>query len=53
MYKYAAYCLEEIILIEPHNILYYIRYGEVLYTSASGTNTEDYSNALAYFSKAV
>lgn len=53
MYKFAAYCNEELILLEPHNILYYIRYGEVLYTAASSTNAEDYGNALAYFSKAV
>ena len=35
MYKQAAFCYEELILIEPQNYAYHLKYAEVLYSSAS------------------
>ena len=49
LYKFAGYCFEELILLEPSNILYYLRYAEITYTQA--TSSEEYSIALTYFSK--
>jgi len=43
LYDYAAYCFEELILIEPHNYHYYIKYAEIKYS------IPDYPLALKYF----
>lgn len=46
----AAFCLEELILCNPHNHLYYQRYAEVQYTIG---NFETMELARAYFAQAV
>lgn len=46
----AAFCLEELILCNPHNHLYYQRYAEVQYTIG---NFETMELARSYFAQAV
>lgn len=49
-YGKAAFCLEELILLNPHNTLYHTRLGEILYT----TNTPDSIElARSYFAHGV
>ncbi|XP_075546395.1 ER membrane protein complex subunit 2-like isoform X2 [Dermacentor variabilis] len=46
----AAFCLEELILCNPHNHLYYQRYAEIQYTIG---NMETMELARSYFAQAV
>lgn len=49
-YAKAAFCLEELILLNPHNTLYHTRLGEILYT----INTqESIDQARSYFAQAI
>jgi len=38
LYKQAGFCLEELILLQPQNHLYHLKYAEILYTSDNITN---------------
>ncbi|KAB7498849.1 UNVERIFIED_CONTAM: hypothetical protein RMT77_007327 [Armadillidium vulgare] len=49
-YGKAAYCMEELILQNPHNHLYYTRYAEIKYTQGGAENLELARN---YFSMAI
>lgn len=49
-YNKAAFCLEELILFNPHNHLYHQRYAEIRYTQGGIDNME---LARAYFSQAI
>ncbi|XP_076065869.1 ER membrane protein complex subunit 2-like [Oratosquilla oratoria] len=49
-YSKAAFCMEELILTNPHNHLYYTRYAEIKYTQGGAENME---LARSYFSQAV
>ena len=46
-YKKAKYCMEELILSNPHNHLYHQRYAEILYTMG------DHEKARKYFAEAL
>lgn len=46
-YKKAKYCMEELILSNPHNHLYHQRYAEILYTMG------DHEKARKYFAQAL
>ncbi|CAH8540900.1 unnamed protein product [Schistosoma turkestanicum] len=48
-YKHAAFCMEELILSNPSNHLYYQRYAEIKYTEGGNENLE---LARAYYSQA-
>ena len=48
-YTKAAFCMEELILSNPHNYVYYLKYAEIQYTI--GTN-ESIELAKSYFSQA-
>ncbi|CAH8587647.1 unnamed protein product [Schistosoma intercalatum] len=48
-YKHAAFCMEEMILSNPSNHLYYQRYAEIKYTEGG---TENLELARAYYSQA-
>ncbi|KAF6770662.1 hypothetical protein AHF37_10295 [Paragonimus kellicotti] len=48
-YKHAAFCMEEMLLSNPHNHLYCQRYAEIKYTEGGTDNLEQ---ARAYFSQA-
>lgn len=39
-YAKAAFCMEEVILISPHNHLYHQRYAEIKYTQGGYDNLE-------------
>ncbi|KER33685.1 hypothetical protein T265_00567 [Opisthorchis viverrini] len=47
-FKHAAFCMEELILSNPHNHLYCQRYAEIKYTEGGSENLE---LARAYFSR--
>jgi len=47
LYDNAAYCFEELILVEPHNFHYYVKYAEIKYSIS------EYPLALKYFSYAL
>lgn len=49
-YAKAGFCLEEVILLNPHNTLYHEKYAEILYTAGSPESLE---LARAYFAQAV
>ncbi|CAG0888742.1 unnamed protein product [Cyprideis torosa] len=49
-YAKAAFCIEELILSNPHNHLYYQRYAEIRYTQGGMENLE---LAKSYFSQTV
>ncbi|GAB6029001.1 hypothetical protein CHUAL_004790 [Chamberlinius hualienensis] len=49
-YSKAAFCMEELILFNPHNHLYYQRYAEIKYTQGG---TENIELARSYFAQAV
>ncbi|XP_022101461.1 ER membrane protein complex subunit 2-like isoform X1 [Acanthaster planci] len=49
-YSKAAFCLEELIMSNPHNHLYHQRYAEIRYTQGG---TESMEIARKYFSQAV
>lgn len=56
MYKRAAFCVEELILINPMSYLYHLRYGEILYTVGAadkGGGTEQLRTARKYFAQAL
>ena len=38
-YAKAAFCMEELILTNPHNAIYYTRYAEIRYTQVSVRRT--------------
>ncbi|CAH1774482.1 unnamed protein product, partial [Owenia fusiformis] len=46
-FQKAAFCMEELILQNPHNHLYYQRYAEIKYSQG------EYATALSYFSQAA
>ena len=48
-YAKAAFCLEEVILLNPHNTLYHEKYAEILYTQGT---VESMELARAYFAQA-
>ena len=48
-YTKAAFCMEELILSNPHNYVYYLKYAEIQYTIGS---TESIELAKSYFSQA-
>ena len=50
MYKQAAFCFEELIMLMPNNPNYLIRYADILYTIGGGPN---YKAARSYYSKAI
>ncbi|ELT97185.1 hypothetical protein CAPTEDRAFT_108309, partial [Capitella teleta] len=49
-YAHAAFCLEELILANPHYHLFHQRYAEIRYTQGG---TENLLEARAYFSQAI
>ncbi|XP_047475731.1 ER membrane protein complex subunit 2-like [Penaeus chinensis] len=49
-YSKASFCMEELILTNPHNHLFYTRYAEIKYTQGGLENME---MARSYFSQAV
>ncbi|PAA93391.1 hypothetical protein BOX15_Mlig018160g1 [Macrostomum lignano] len=49
-YKKAAFCMEELILSNPHHHLYHQRYAEIKYTEGT---TESMELAKSYFAQAV
>ena len=49
-YTKAAFCIEEVIMINPHNNLYHQRYAEIQYTIGTYESLE---LARAYFSQAL
>lgn len=49
-YSKAAFCLEELILTNPHNHLYFQKYAEIQYTI---NTTESHELARSYFSQAL
>lgn len=49
-YSKAAFCLEELILTNPHNHLYFQKYAEIQYTI---NTTESHELARTYFSQAL
>ena len=49
-YPKAAFCLEELILLNPHNTLYHTRIAEIYYTM---NNSESLDLARAYFAQAI
>ena len=49
-YSMAAHCLEELILLSPHNHLTYLKYAMTLYTMGG---TENLILARAYFCKVL
>lgn len=48
-YAKAAFCVEELILSNPHNYVYYLKYAEIQYTIGT---TESIELAKTYFSQA-
>jgi len=50
MYKQAAHCYEELLLLAPSQLTYSIRYADVMYTIGTA---ESVSTAQAYYSNAV
>jgi cytochrome c-type biogenesis protein CcmH/NrfG len=50
MYSMAAHCLEELILLSPHNHLTYLKYAMTLYTMGGNENL---TLARAYFCKVL
>lgn len=50
MYKQAAYCYEELLLLAPSQLTYSIRYADVMYTIGT---VESVSTAQAYYSNAI
>lgn len=49
-HKKARFCMEELILMNPHNHLFHQRYAEILYTLGGNENTE---KARKYFAQAL
>ncbi|KAH9489978.1 ER membrane complex subunit 2 [Bulinus truncatus] len=49
-YNNAAFCLEELIMYNPHNHLYHQKYAEIRYTQGGNENME---SARTYFAQAV
>lgn len=49
-YAKASFCMEELILSNPHNHLYHLKYAEIKYTQGGPENLEI---ARAYFSEAA
>jgi len=49
-YDLAAFCYEELILIEPENYLYHLLYAEVVYTAGGKDNFE---TARLYFAQSI
>lgn len=49
-YAKASFCMEELILSNPHNHLYHLKYAEIKYTQGGSENLEI---ARAYFSEAA
>lgn len=49
-YAKAAFCLEEVILLNPHNTLYHEKYAEILYTQGTPESIE---LARSYFAHAL
>lgn len=45
--KKAAYCLEELILSNPHHFIYHLKYAEVLYTIG------DYQTSRKYYAQCL
>jgi len=39
-YRFAAFCYEDLILLQPYNWLYHIKYAEVLYSMGGNDNVE-------------
>ena len=55
-YRKAAFCMEELILINPMNYVYHLRYAEVLFTMSGGErshNAEQVRLARKYFAHAL
>eukprot|EP00310_Coccolithus_braarudii_P019050 CAMPEP_0183338942 /NCGR_PEP_ID=MMETSP0164_2-20130417/6054_1 /TAXON_ID=221442 /ORGANISM="Coccolithus pelagicus ssp braarudi, Strain PLY182g" /LENGTH=323 /DNA_ID=CAMNT_0025508869 /DNA_START=55 /DNA_END=1026 /DNA_ORIENTATION=- len=55
-HRKAAFCMEELILINPMNYMYHIRYGEILFTIGGcerGHNAELVRTARKYFAHAL
>ncbi|KXZ47288.1 hypothetical protein GPECTOR_36g15 [Gonium pectorale] len=49
-YRQAAFCMEELLMLSPHNSSFYVRYADILYTIGGPTN---YKTARSYYSKAI
>jgi len=49
-YSKAAFCVEELVLLNPHNTLYHTRLGEIYYTMNSSESLE---SARSYFAQAI
>ncbi|KAF2361234.1 Tetratricopeptide repeat [Trinorchestia longiramus] len=49
-YAKAAFCMEELLMSNPHNAIYYTRYAEIKYTQGGLENME---LAKTYFGQAV
>lgn len=39
-YEYAIHCMEELIIINPENLNYYVKLGELLYSTKTQENLE-------------
>eukprot|EP00308_Calcidiscus_leptoporus_P025224 CAMPEP_0119375940 /NCGR_PEP_ID=MMETSP1334-20130426/37568_1 /TAXON_ID=127549 /ORGANISM="Calcidiscus leptoporus, Strain RCC1130" /LENGTH=324 /DNA_ID=CAMNT_0007394371 /DNA_START=16 /DNA_END=990 /DNA_ORIENTATION=- len=55
-HRKAAFCVEELILINPMNYMYHVRYGEILFTMGGGErghNAELVRTARKYFAHAL
>ncbi|KAL0481351.1 ER membrane protein complex subunit 2 [Acrasis kona] len=46
-YKKAAFCVEELLLQNPHNYLYHLKYADIKYSM------EDYATARSYYSQSL
>ncbi|CAG8554487.1 15146_t:CDS:2 [Cetraspora pellucida] len=49
-YKQAAFCLEELVLLQPQNHFYHLKFAEILYTNDT---TDSINLALKHFCRAV
>jgi len=56
-YRKAAFCMEELLLLNPMAYMYHVRYGELLFTMASaersGNGSATYGLARKYFAHAL
>ncbi|CAD7698419.1 unnamed protein product [Ostreobium quekettii] len=50
LFKQAAFCFEELIMLAPNSLTYNLRYADVLYTIGQQAN---WKSALSYYSRAV
>lgn len=50
MYKQAAHCFEELLMLAPTQLTYYLRYADTLYTIGTAS---DIATAQVYYAHAV